>query len=57
MNGKMVFTYQFSDVDPKITVELSPDSDLDRVLEAFEQFLLGAGFSFEGQLDFIKEGN
>lgn len=51
MNGKMEFTYQFSDKEPKVTMLLSPDSDLNEVLECFEKFLFAAGYSFEGRIE------
>lgn len=50
-NGKMEFTYQFSDHDPKVTMTLSPGMDLGDVIEAFETFLLAAGYVFNGQLE------
>ncbi len=61
-NGKLEFFYQFTDKDPKTIMTLSPESDLDAVLTAFEGFLKAAGYSFDGVLDFVdnegpKEGN
>jgi len=53
MTGKMIFSYQFNDGNPKISVELSPESALPEVLEAFESFLIASGYKFTGQLDFV----
>lgn len=52
--GIMEFYYQFSDKHPGISVRLSPETSLNEVLEAFEDFLRGAGYHFEGQLDFVE---
>lgn len=48
------FTYQFEEHEPKIEVTLSAESDLSSVLEAFENFLRGAGYQFSGQLDIVE---
>jgi hypothetical protein len=50
-NGKMEFTYQFSEGDPKVTMTLSPGAGLGEVIESFEAFLIAAGYSFNGQLE------
>ena len=49
------FEYQYDDQSPKISVELHADSSLPDVIEQFERFLLAAGYSFEGTLDFIEK--
>lgn len=51
----MKFEYQFDENSPKVTVELSAESDLPTVLEQFEGFLKAAGYPVEGTLDFIEE--
>lgn len=38
-----------------ITMEINGDVSLTQVLERFEEFLRGAGFHFDGHLDFITE--
>lgn len=53
----MKFEYQFDENSPKITVELSAGADLSTILEQFECFLRGAGYVFEGELDFILTEN
>lgn len=55
LNGKMEFTFQASDYEPKIVMTLSPESALPQVLEAFEQFLLAAGYVFDGQVDIVDQ--
>ena len=49
----MKFTYQFDHHTPSITVELSNESALPDVLEAFEMFLIAAGFCFDGKVDIV----
>lgn len=49
----MTFIYQFDERDIKVEVTILPDSDLPTVLEAFERFLRGAGYSFKGYVDII----
>lgn len=49
------FTYQYDKSSPKVTVRLPSDSGLADVLQQFEGFLKAAGYSFDGQLDFIEE--
>lgn len=46
----MKFSYQYDEKSPKITFSLSPDSTLTEVLEAFEDFLRGVTYSFDGHL-------
>lgn len=53
----IIFTYQFDEKSPKVTVELSPESDLGEVLEQFEAFLKAAGYSFNGQVDIVEDSN
>jgi len=50
----MRFEYQFEEHAPKVTVELSPQSDLAQVLESFEAFLRGAGYYFKGELTIVE---
>lgn len=52
MTGKMEFIYEFDETF-RVSVSIPPDSSLNDVLEAFEGFLRGSGYSFAGQLDFI----
>lgn len=53
----MQFIYQFEPNAPKVTMEISPESSLPDVLEAFESFLRAAGYSFEGTLDIVELEN
>lgn len=55
LNGFMKFEYQFDINSPKISIELSSESDLVEVVESFERFLVAAGYTFDGQLDFVSE--
>lgn len=52
--GKIEFTYQFSEFDPKVTMTLAPGTSLPQVLEAFEMFLLASGYSFKGVVDIVE---
>lgn len=38
-----------------VTVAISAQSSLEEVVSAFERFLRGAGYYFEGQLDFVDD--
>lgn len=49
------FEYQFDENMPKVTLEMSPESDLPEVLEAFQSFLLGAGYVFNGHIEILEE--
>lgn len=51
----ITFEYQYDANSPKVHIELSSDSTLSDVIEQFERFLLAAGYSFYGTLDFIEE--
>lgn len=53
--GKMEFTYQFDKHSPRVVMTISPQSTLTEVFEAFEGFLLGAGYSFKGQIDIVGD--
>ena len=53
--GKMEFTYQFDKNEPRVVVTLSPQSSLDEVLLAFDNFLRGAGYVFVGQIDIVDD--
>ncbi len=55
MDGYMEFSYQFSRKDPAVFMRLAPDSDLSQVFEAFERFLRGAGYHFNGQIDIVSD--
>jgi hypothetical protein len=47
----------FSDSAPPstITMEINGELSLTQVLERFEEFLRGAGFHFDGHLDFVDD--
>lgn len=49
-NGRMEFIYQFSDVDPRVSVRISPQATLDEAIQSFEGFLKAAGYIFDGEL-------
>jgi hypothetical protein len=53
--GHFYFEYWHGPGTAKVSMELSPDSDLDEVCQAFEQFLLGAGYSFTGRVEIVNE--
>ncbi len=55
MDGYMEFFYQFNQKSPAVSIRLSPDTALPEVFEAFEQFLRGAGYSFNGQIDLVDD--
>ncbi len=55
--GKMEFTYQYSDIDPLITFKLPTDLELGAVLEQFENFLLASGYRFDGHIDIVDDEN
>jgi hypothetical protein len=46
----MKFSYQFDEKSPTITMELSPESTLSEVFEAFGAFLQGAGYTVDGPI-------
>ncbi len=50
----MKFFYQFEEHEPTVEVILSSQSELSEVLEQFENFLRGAGYQFNGQLDIVE---
>ena len=57
--SKYTFTCEYEDIftskpDGKITLEVTEDS-LTNVVEAFERFLRGAGFVFDGHLDIVDD--
>lgn len=52
--SKITFICEHHD-GSKITLERSGDSVLPEVLESFEFFLKGAGFHFDGYLDFVQD--
>ncbi len=54
MNGMIEFFYQFSDGHPAISIRMSPAAALPEVLQTFEQFLRGAGYYFDGQIDIVR---
>lgn len=45
--------YQFDETHPKIIIEMSPESTLDQVFEAFEGFLQAAGYRIDGYIDIV----
>ena len=49
------FEYQFEELAPKIVVELDSQSTLDEVVQEFTNFLSGAGYVFEGDLDIVND--
>lgn len=49
------FEYQYDENSPKITVELHPDTSLPDLIQSFQDFLKGAGYVFDGELDFTEE--
>ena len=51
--GKIRFTQEFD--DRKIEMEIRGDSTISEVVEEFEMFLKGAGYQFDGHLDFVDE--
>lgn len=55
--GKLEFTYQFDEYEPRVMMTLSPGTPLPQVLEAFETFLLASGYAFDGMVDIVdKDG-
>jgi hypothetical protein len=52
--GNITFKQKYKD-GQSITHTIRGDSTLDEVVEAFEYFLKGAGFNFEGHLDIIED--
>lgn len=56
----ITFTYDYPNTDVPgytVTMQMSEDCDLDEVITNFEQFLKGAGYSFEGQLELVSKGD
>lgn len=51
----ITFEYQYDANSPKVRIDLHSDASLPDVIEQFERFLLAAGYSFEGNLDFVEE--
>ena len=51
----MKFIYQYDDNSPLIQMELQRNATLKEVLEAFEDFLRGCGYYFQGELDIADE--
>ena len=49
------FEYQFEELAPKIVVEMDSQSTLDEVVQEFTNFLRGAGYVFEGDLDIVND--
>ena len=59
--SKFTFVYEnrniFNDgLDNKLTMESNVDS-LNDVIEQFEMFLKGAGYVFDGRLDFVQDND
>jgi len=51
------FEYQYDTNTTKVIFELPPDSSLSDVIEQFELFLKGSGYSFDGRLDLMEDAN
>lgn len=52
----MQFVYQYDKQSPRVVVRVpGPDTTLTEALEQFEAFLKAAGYSFDGQLDFVND--
>ena len=49
------FESQYDENTGKVTIELSSDTSLPDVLEAFERFLKATGYSFDGVIDIVEE--
>lgn len=54
MNRKMTFTYPLHS-GGKVVMEISAESDLTEAIQAFEQFLRGSGYYFDGTLDIVDQ--
>ena len=53
---KHYYSHQFDDLaHNKVTFDVAEDASLNQMLDAFEHFLKASGFSFDGQLDFVKD--
>ncbi len=50
------FIYQYDKNSEKISVELSADSTLTEVLDAFSRFLKAASYQFDGEIMIMEEG-
>ena len=58
--AKFTFDYTWRDENGKVvtrTRHVSSEETLGEILDAFELFLKGAGFVFDGKLDFFDEEN
>ena len=58
--AKFTFDYTWRDSDDNLvsrTRHTTADETLGEVLNAFELFLRGAGFHFDGHLEFVDENN
>lgn len=55
MTIKFTIEYQYpnGDMQQRTSVEIPQDSSLMTVVEAFEQFLKGAGYVFDGYVDIV----
>jgi hypothetical protein len=54
--GQMIkFIYQFDDDTPKISMKLEAHANLEEVCEAFENFLRGSGYVFDGTVAILNE--
>lgn len=51
--GFMTFSYQFEEGAPEIIVTIPSDAGLEEILDSFENFLLGAGYRFTGEIALI----
>lgn len=59
MTIKFTSEYQYpnGDMQQRTSVEIPQDSSLITVVEAFEQFLKGAGYMYDGHLDIIHDAD
>jgi hypothetical protein len=56
MNGMIEFFYQFGDRHPAVSIRMSPDTALPELLQAFGEFLRGAGYHFNGDIEIVENG-
>lgn len=50
-------TFEYKSIDPAYTatVTLGSGTTLNDIIPAFEQFLLAAGYDFDGHLDIVED--
>jgi len=54
MSIKFIQTYE--DSDDRIEIVLADDPSLEGVFQAFERFLIAAGYCFDGHIELSEEG-